>query len=98
MTDVRNPGLTPLQRFIIQALVEDLRVDPDDGSRLGIGLTAQELADRSGGWYGNPTIVRALNALCRASWARQVDAPGVPTVGPRRQWVATPDGAAQVGA
>lgn len=109
--------LTDLQRFILSLLVENGKVDPDPADRpmpalLGNGLTAADIEDRAGGWYGRATIVRALNQMCRPTagnadnpprkpWCRQITgaiakAGGVPETGPGRQWVATPDGAAQV--
>jgi hypothetical protein len=100
--------VTDLQRYILGALVADGRVQPD-GMHSGRGKTARELADRSNGWYSVATIERALNALCRSTagnadnpprspWAAQVGPVlGVPQSGPGREWVATEDGAAQVG-
>ena len=109
--------MTDLQQFILSVLVEDGKVDPDVQSSipvlLGHGLTAKAIAERSDGYYGLPTVVRALNAMCkptvgnadnapRGPWCRQITgeiarATGVPENGPRREWVATPEGAAAVG-
>lgn len=100
--------MTDLQRYLLSRLCEEGHVDPADGGRRGSGATARALAERSAGWYGNATIVRCLNALCRpttgnadheprAAWTRQVEAPFAPQTGPGRQWVATPDGAAAIG-
>ena len=102
------PDVTDLQRYVLQYLCENDRLDSDDG-RKAAGATARDIADRSNDWYAPAAITRCLNGLARATtgnadhaprppYVREVKGlPALPLTGKYRQWVATPDGANAIG-